>query len=427
MGQSAVADVDVEQEIQRNYRWNFSVNMLDTAGFWLAMSFFSSTVVLPLFVSHLTESPLAIGLISFIGWGGFLLPQVFAANAVERAPRKKFFAATLSFFLERLPIMLLGPLTYLLRGSPAAASLWAFFALYAWHNIGSGVIAVGWQDMIAKIIPVEKRGRFFGISSFIGNGAGVLGALAVPVLLGGSAFPIGFAACFAAAGVMMFVSWLFVTLTREPAVPNKKPPVSQIDYLRSLPGILRSDRDFRTYLTAQIVFSFSGMASGFMVVYARQTWNLPDAQAGGFAIALQIGMAAGNLLLGFLSDRFGHKWALEVCALMSVAELCMAILAPAPAWFLPVFFLRGAIFAGSLISGNSIVYEFVAPDSRPTYIGLASAIPGVAVAAAPLIGGWLAAVTSYPLMFGVAAVCGAAGWLMLRFWVPEPRRNKGGA
>jgi hypothetical protein len=38
------------------------------------MSFFSSTINLPLFVSHFTDSLLVIGLIPFLGWAGVLLP-----------------------------------------------------------------------------------------------------------------------------------------------------------------------------------------------------------------------------------------------------------------------------------------------------------------------------------------------------------------
>ncbi len=103
-----------QQAIEKNYRWNFIVNTLDGASFWFGMSFFSSTIILPLFVSHFTSSPLAIGLISFLGWGGIFLPQLFTANAVERAPRKKFFPVTLGFFLERLPVLLLPFAVYFL-------------------------------------------------------------------------------------------------------------------------------------------------------------------------------------------------------------------------------------------------------------------------------------------------------------------------
>jgi hypothetical protein len=246
-----------QQEIGRNYRWNFLVNALDGASFWFGMSFFSSTVILPLFVSHFTGNPLTIGLISFIGWGGVLLPPLFMANVVERAPRKKYFPVTLGFFLERLPLFLLPPAVYFLAIRQPILALAIFFVLYAWHNFGAGVIIVGWQDMIAKIIPVERRGRFFGVTNFIGNGTGILGALAVPFVLKKYPFPLGYVYAFTVTAILILLSWVFLSLTREPAVASSKPTVSQLNYLRSLPGILRRDANFRLYLLSQIIFSLS--------------------------------------------------------------------------------------------------------------------------------------------------------------------------
>jgi MFS family permease len=415
----------LQQEIERNFRWNFLVNSLDGASFWLGMSFFSSTIILPLFVSHFTASPLVIGLISFIGWGGIFLPQLFTANVVERAPLKKFFPVTLGFFLERLPLFLLAPMTYFLALSQPALTLILFFVLYAWHNFGAGAIIVGWQDMIAKIIPVDKRGRFFGITNFIGNGAGILGALAVPFVLQKVTFPLGYVFSFAVTGALIFLSWIFLALTREPAVYSTKPTVSQLEYLRSLPEILRRDRNFRMYLLSQIIFALSGMATGFLVVYAVQAWNLPDAQASGFMIALQIGLALANLFFGFLADRKGHKLSLEICLLLSTLALILAILAPSPWWFFPIFFLRGAVNGGTFVSGISIVYEFTDAENRPTYIGLANTIPGMVAAFAPLFGGWLAGAMSYRAMFILSALIGAVSWALLRFTVREPRKAVG--
>ena len=417
----------IQQKIERDYHWNFLVNSLDGASFWFGMSFFSSTIILPLFVSHFTDSPLTIGLISFLGWGGIFLPQLFMANAVERAPVKKFFPVTLGFFLERLPIFLLAPAVYFLAIRQPLLTLIIFFVLYAWHNFGAGVIIVGWQDLIAKIIPVEKRGRFFGISNFIGNGTGILGALAVPFLLGKFDFPLGYVYAFSITAVFIFLSWVFLSLTREPAVPNSKPQVSQREYMRSLPEILRRNRNFRNYLLTQIVFSLSGMPTGFLIVYAVKTWSLPDAQASGFMIALQVGLTLANLFFGFFSDHKGHKMSLEICLALSTLTLLLAILAPSPWWFFPIFFLRGAVNAGSIISGISIVYEFTGAEDRPTYIGLANTIPGMAGSIAPLIGGWLAGAISYRWMFILSAAIGAAGWVLLRFAVREPRKKETGA
>jgi MFS family permease len=331
---------------------------------------------------------------------------------------------TLGFFLERLPIFLLAPAVYFLAIGQPVLTLALFFVLYTWHNIGAGIIIVGWQDMIAKVIPVEKRGRFFGVSSFIGNGAGILGALAVPFVLGKFTFPLGYVFSFAVAGALFFLSWVSLSLTREPAIHSSKPPVSQLNYLRSLPEILRRDRNFRTYLLSQIIFSLSGMSTGFLVVYATQIWNLPDAEAGGFIIALQIGLTLANLFFGFLADRKGHKLNLEFCWLLSALALVLAILAPGHRWFFLVFFLSGAANAGTFISGIAIVYEFTEAENRPTYIGLANTILGVIVAVAPLIGGWLAWVMSYRAMFILAALFGAVSWALLRFAVREPRQMK---
>ena len=417
---------DAQQQIERNYRWNFLVNSLDGASFWFGMSFFSSTIILPLFVSHFTDNPVFIGLISFLGWAGVLLPQLFMVNAVERAPQKKFFPVTLGFFLERLPIFLLAPATYFLATSQPILALVLFFGLYTWHNVGAGVVIVGWQDMIAKIMPVDKRGRFFGITNFIGNGTGILGAMAVPFVLNKYAFPRGYVFSFGVTAALFFISWVFLSLTREPAVHSSKPSVSQLDYMRSLPEILRRDRNFRMYLLSQIIFSLSGMATGFLVVYTVQAWNLPDAEASGFMIALQIGLALANLFFGFLADRKGHKLSLEICWLLSALSLVLAVIAPSPAWFFPIFFLRGAVNAGTFISGMSIVYEFTEAENRPTYIGLANTIPGVAVSIAPLIGGWLAGAMSYQAMFILSAIIGVVSWVLLRFAVREPRKMNGG-
>jgi MFS family permease len=421
----AIADTSADQQkIERNYRWNFLVNTLDGASFWFGMSFISSTIILPLYVSHFTSNPLLIGLIPFINTAGYFLPQLFVANAVERAPIKKFFPVTLGFFLERVPIILLAPIAYFLAIRQPVLALALFFVLYAWHCSGAGVISVGWQDMIAKVIPVDRRGRFFGITNFIGNGTGILGALAVPFVLGKFDFPIGYVISFAVAAALVFLSWVFLSLTREPAAHNSKPHVSQLDYLRSLPQVLRSDRNFRMYLLTQIIFSLSGMAIGFLAVYTVQTWKLPDAEASGFTVALQIGLTLANLFFGFLSDHKGHKLSLEICMGLSTLSLILAIFAPSPWWFFPIFFLRGAVNAGTFISGISIVYEFTDAESRPTYIGLANTIPGVAGALAPLIGGWLAVAMSYQAMFILSAIIGAVSWALLRFAVDEPRKMK---
>ncbi len=106
---------------------------------------------------------------------------------------------------------------------------------------------------------------------------------------------------------------------------------------------------------------------------------------------------------------------------LSVLSLVLAILAPSHWWFFPIFFLRGAVNACTFVSGISIVYEFTDAETRPTYIGLANTIPGVAGALAPLLGGWLVGTVSYQAMFTLSALLGVVSWLLLHLAVREPR------
>jgi MFS family permease len=163
------------------------------------------------------------------------------------------------------------------------------------------------------------------------------------------------------------------------------------------------------------------MGIGFVIVYAVRRWNLPDSQAGNYTLALLAGQALANLWIGPLADRVGHKLIMELTALFSVASYVMAWLAPSPFWFYPVFALRGASLAASMLSGMLIALEFCEPDQRSTYIGLNSTVSGVANAVAPLLGGWLALVFSYQTLFVIAAVISVAAFAMLRWTVTEPR------
>jgi len=419
-----MADSTIECEIERNYRFNAVVNVLDGTFFWFGSSFIAARTILPLYVSHFTESKLALGLLSTIAAAGWLMPQLFTANWVQRLPRKKVGVVNVGLFTERLPILMMALTAWLFADSPTLA-LVAFFVCFAWHVGGAGAVAVSWQDLIAKVIPLDRRGRFFGITNFGGTATGVLGATAATWLLAHYEFPTGYVLCFAAAAVLIFISWVFLALTREPAQPSREPPVSQREYFRRLPAILRADLNFRRYLVSQIVASLGGMAGGFVTVYAVQRWHLSDSQAGGFTTSLLVGQALSNLFFGVLADRKGHKLVLELATLCGVLSIGLASVAPAPVWFYAVFALSGASMAGFILSGIMIVFEFTTPDLRPTYIGMSNTIIGVVSATAPLIGGLLAGAIGYQTLFVVASVIGAVSLVLLRWTVRDPRAGPG--
>jgi MFS family permease len=251
---------------------------------------------------------------------------------------------------------------------------------------------------------------------------GVAGAWAAAWLLDRYAFPMGYLGAFSAAAIMMMFSWISLALTREPAQASQAPVVSQREYLRRLPAVLRQDPNFGRFLLSQSIIALGGMAGGFLTVYAVQRWQLSDGQAGSYTASMLLGQTVSNLLLGPLADRKGHKLTLELGVLMGVLGVGLAIIAPGPAWFYAVFALLGVKIAGTLLSALMIVLEFCSDDLRPTYIGVSNTVRGVASGIAPVIGGWLAGVVGYRSLFVTAFIVGIAGLVLLRWSVREPRR-----
>jgi MFS family permease len=410
-------------EVRRSFKFNFTVNLLDVASYMFGASFVSIGGVVMIYVTHFTQNPLLIGLISVISSGGYLLPQLFTSNIVERATIKKFFPVKIGFFTERVPVFLLAPTAFLLATRSPVLALILFYFLFSWQTFGAGIVLVGWQDMIAKIIPVQNRGRFFGLSNFIGNFTGILGAAVVSWLLARYIFPGGFVICFIIASVCTLISWTFLSFTREAPDPVSKPVVSHLEYFKALPNILRSNINFQRYILTQIVSTFGAMAGGFLLVYAIERWSLSDGKAATFNIILMVGTSAANLFLGFLADRRGHKVVLEISILFNIISFILALLASSPAWFYVIFALRGMNMAGNFISGLSLPLEFSEPQDRPTYIGLASTLPGIAGTVAPLLAGGLAGFIGYPLLFAITAVIAIISYGMMKWMVRDPRHE----
>jgi len=419
------SDDEIAAEVARNYRWNFAVNLLDGVFFWFGFSFMSSATILPLFISKLTSNPLAFALLAMLAQGGWFLPQLLTANWVERLPRKKPVVVNLGLFLERLPVWFM-VVAALMAGRWPLPALVLFFCSFAWHGLGAGAVATSWQDMIARCFPVERRGRFFGVTMFAGAGTGALGAGVSTWLLKAYPFPTSFVYCFLIAAVGIGVSWFFLALTREPAQLTNVPRQGIAQYLAGLPSLLRADHNFRRFLIARLLMALGGMGSGFVTVSAVYRWQIPDGTAGVYTAIYLAGQTAGNLLFGLLADRFGHKVCLELGALAAVLGFGMAWLAPVPAWYLLVFGVLGIVASAVMVPGILVVLEFSEPERRPTYIGITNTGVGIAGMVAPLLGAALASI-SYGWLFALGAVVNLVVWVLLHWWVREPRWENSGS
>jgi MFS family permease len=255
---------------------------------------------------------------------------------------------------------------------------------------------------------------------FIGTITGVAGASFSTKLLSTLQFPNNFLAIFSLGAAGILISWIFLALTREPVNPNHVARRTQREFLASLREILKKKYLFRRFLIARLLLAFGSMGSGFITISAVRSWEVSDATVGIYTALLLTGQGIGVLFLSLLADRKGHKLSLELVGLASALSFACVWLAKDPVLFFPAFILLGISFGGLTVSGLLVVLEYADPNRRPTYVGIAGFVVGIASVIAPLIGTALAEI-NFSWVFGLSVLMSLVGMIGLHFWVREPR------
>ena len=413
---------NTEVFVQRNLRWNFSVNLIDITFITLAFSLISRETIMPLLISNLTDSKVAIGFVPAIFSICFYLPQLFAANHAERLTRKLPFVMFIGGVMERVPYFFAGFAIWLFAQDSPSLALLAVYMVIGLGAFGAGVATPAWFTMIGKVLPVNRRGIFFGVSDGLGTLMGVIGAAFVGIVLETVAYPQNFALLFWAAAAFMGISWIGLALNREPESPSVKQQVSQRQYFSQLPAVLGGNPNFRRFLLSYSVSRLGLMGASFFIIFGNERFDLSGAEVGLLTGVLLGSQAVIQLALGWLGDRRGHKLNLTIFAFAVALAAIVAGLAADMLGLIAAFVLLGAALAADRISHLNIVLEFALPEDQPTFIGLTNTLLAPVVFLAPIIGGWVADI-GFDQLFALMLACGLAGGLLLQFWVREPRHH----
>lgn len=410
----------VDSAVERNLPWNFSVNLIDITFITLAFSIISRETITPLLISNLTDSKIAIGLVPAIYSIAYYLPQLFAANHAERLKRKLPFVMVVGGLLERVPYLFAGLAILLFAESAPIIALLCLYLVIGLGAFGNGVATPAWFSMIGKVLPVNRRGIFFGVSEGLGTLMGIAGAFFVGRVLDEMGYPLNFATLFLVAAVFMGISWIGLALNREPESPIVKEHIPFSHYFRRLPAILRDNHNFRRFLLSYSISRLGTMGVGFFIVFGNENFALTGADIGLLTAILIGSQAAMQLLLGWLADKRGHKANLTVSGFALALAAIVALGATDLRGLIPAFMLLGVGLASDHVSRLNIILEFAAPEDQPTFIGLTNTLLAPVVFLAPILGGWLADF-GFEALFMLMAGCGLAGGMLLFTWVKEPR------
>lgn len=401
---------------------NFIANTADGALYAFGISFISLNTIMPVFVKKLSGSNIAVGLIPVFWTIGFNLPQIFFANYVRKVPYKKSLLLKTAIG-QRIPWLILAFLCFFIFESISdSAALIFFFLVFLMAAVAGSINLPGWFDLLAKLTPVQLRGRLFASRSFLGSLLGIAGGISAERILRSVVYPYNFGLLFSATFLLMMISYCFLLTLKEEEPNATKNELHYGEFFRGLPVILKLNRNFRNFLIADALLISALMADAFYAVNALQKFSLPDSFAGVFTVIVMTSIMAGNLLFGFLADKYGHKLTLFIASSASAAASLIAIFSPSIEIYLLVF--AGSASTTTLIqlSRLSIVAELCSEEDRPTYISLTNVLTAPFILSA-MAGGWIANILGYNFVFGAGAFFALASALWYWNMVEEPRKK----
>jgi len=146
--------------------------------------------------------------------------------------------------------------------------------------------------------------------------------------------------------------------------------------------------------------------------------------------ACLLGLAAGQLIVGPLSDTLGRRRPLFVGLAAYVLASLLCALAPSAPVLVVCRLIQGMAGAAGLVIAPAVVRDVYAGSAMARFLALTMLISGVAPILGPMAGGQLLRVTSWRGSFVVLAVIGllllVAAALGLPETLPPERRRSGG-
>jgi MFS family permease len=405
----------VWDNLKRNYLGNYLHGMLGMTGFRLV----NTPTFLPAYLHMISGSNTIVGLGLALQQVGGVISPIFGASKIEHRT-KVMPAAMWMGGLARMAVLGIALSGWFLRGNVLVTSILGFMLMF---GIFMGAQRVVFSLLMAKVIPISRRGRLQAWRNATGSLiAAALAAAAGKYLIGPNLFGNGYGVTFILAFVLTTLGlWALQFLLKEPEPPTTRAQGKFRDRLREFPRLITEDRAYAWFLVVQMFSSSARIATPFYILYVSTSVHMTGALLGALSFAFIGADAVSNLVWGYLGDKTGFRLVL-LFSLLAWAASTMLLIEVHTSWAIFLaFFGLGAGQAGYNMSAQTMILEFGARDDLPMRIAVSATAESITATLAPLIGGKVADMFGYNMVFGLSIGVLAAGLLLLVAAVKEPR------
>jgi len=368
---------ELEPATQRNLRWFFFDGLFFSVSDAIVLTY------LTLYLLALGASSSQIGFMASLASLSAMLLLIPGAMLAERLGKRKPIVVMASS-VSRISLLLLAVTPFLFDGT---------FAVY--FAIGLKILADGmsnlgipaWTSLSADIVPLQRRGAYFGTRNIAMAIANMTTILLVGFLLTHMDSLDGYQ-------MVMAVAFLIGLGATYSYARIQEPPRADLVQTRQsyhpaeLLKVFKSDRTFLAFCLLAMLWNVSlAIAGPFFNVHLVQNLKATAAMVGVITLVASLTSLPGLRLFGQLTDRIGPRRVLlmtgSVIPLLPLAW--MVITAPWQAMVINVF--AGFLWAGYNLASFNYLLLLIPADQRERYTALYQIVVMVASAAGAAAGG----------------------------------------
>lgn len=404
----------VHRNLKRNFSAHFVHGLLGMTGFRLV----TAPTFVPAYLYLMTGSTFMVGLGQALQQAGAILSPMMGATQIERR-RRVLSSAVWIGALMRLQLLGLALAGWLLGGSALVVSTLIFLFLFGFFM---GSQRVAFQVLLAKVIPIQRRGTLQAWRNFAGGAvAALLSYWAGAVLVESNTLGNGYATTFFVSFVLTSLGLLVLAvLMREPAALKVKAKTTISRRLEQVSGLLE-DRGYTYFLVAQTLTMAGRISIPFCIIFAGRQMELDGASIGLITFAFLGAETLSNLVWGAIGDRRGFRVIFIAAVLVWFSALTFLLVSTELWQFIVSFCGLGAAISGHRLAAMTMVLEFGEQEDIPMRIALSTTVETTMSTLGPLLGGIVSIYYGLEPIFVASLVFLGAAILVLLTKVDEPR------
>lgn len=383
----------------------------------LTMSMLDLNTVFPSLIDEMTHSKIIFGFLYSIMLGVPLIFNVVFSHYLKTFKRKKK-VLLFGIYLRSFSFLGMAVSTTLFAIDRPLLTTGSFFLWIFLFSISAGFAGISYADIVAKTMTPKERNKLYATKQFVGSIAALFGGFLIKRIfsLPSITYPTQYSISLFIGAIGLFIASLGILTIKEPdSIVNEEGRGKFVDYLKSIPTIIREDHIFKNFIIVENFASFSIMILPFYIIFAKEVFNLDSSFIGIYLLFQISGTVLSNLMWGIIATKYNAKSVIRLC--IGIGGI-LPILAIALSFTTPYIYSIVFVLLGFIISGRRVGFEpyllDIAPDNQRTeYLGISGTM-NVFIVLLPILGGFFIDIVGFYFTFSVVSVFMAIAFIVLK-------------